>query len=104
MLRRIVADMAPNAHEMQTAAVGRLERERYSRGYRTIKQFADATGVHRHTLTAIERGESNPTLSTLQRIATALELSPETVLGWILEAEDESDDDHPEVAEEAGAA
>ncbi|MFA5264769.1 MAG: helix-turn-helix transcriptional regulator [Opitutaceae bacterium] len=39
-------------------------------------EFADKCGLHRTYIGAVERGERNITLETLQRIAAALEVSP----------------------------
>ena len=43
-------------------------------------EFADMAGLHRTYIGAVERGERNITLSTLQRIATALKAEPEELL------------------------
>lgn len=48
-------------------------------------EFADMAGLHRTYVGAVERGERNITLSTLQRIATALKAAPEELL---MEADD----------------
>lgn len=44
-------------------------------------EFADLAGLHRTYIGAVERGERNITLSTLQRLATALKTEPEDLLG-----------------------
>ncbi|MDP2746441.1 helix-turn-helix domain-containing protein [Pseudomonas sp.] len=36
------------------------------------EQFADTVGIHRTYIGGIERGERNPTLTTIQRIANSL--------------------------------
>ena len=38
--------------------------------------FADRAGVHRTYMGGIERGERNPTLTTMWKIARALNMSP----------------------------
>lgn len=38
--------------------------------------FADQAGVHRTYMGGIERGERNPTLTTIWKIARALNISP----------------------------
>lgn len=43
-------------------------------------EFADMAGLHRTYIGAVERGERNITLGTLQRIATALNLEPTDLL------------------------
>ena len=48
-------------------------------------EFADMAGLHRTYIGAVERGERNITLSTLQRIATALKAEPKELL---MEADD----------------
>ncbi len=41
----------------------------------TLEQFAAACGVSRSMLSQIERGQANPTLAVIYRIATAFEMS-----------------------------
>lgn len=56
--------------------VGRnLRRVRLDRGY-SQEAFADYMGVHRTYMGAVERGERNLTLQTLERIANFLEVDP----------------------------
>lgn len=47
---------------------------RAERGW-SQEQFADRCGLHRTYIGAIERGERNVTLNTLNHIASALEVS-----------------------------
>jgi transcriptional regulator with XRE-family HTH domain len=55
---------------------GRRVREfRAERGL-SQEQLAELAGVHRTYLGGIERGERNPTLSNVERIAKALRVSP----------------------------
>lgn len=42
--------------------------------------FADRVGIHRTYIGGIERGERNPTLATLCRIAAALDLPLEELM------------------------
>ena len=56
-----------------------LRRLRYELGV-SQDEFADLAGLHRTYIGAVERGERNITLSTLQRIATALRADPEELL------------------------
>lgn len=44
------------------------------------EQFADQCGLHRTYVGAIERGERNITLGTLEKFARALNVRPETLL------------------------
>ncbi|AWG70750.1 MULTISPECIES: helix-turn-helix domain-containing protein [Mycobacteriaceae] len=56
--------------------VGRnLRRYRLEHGY-SQEAFADYMGVHRTYFGAVERGERNLTLQTLERIADFLEVDP----------------------------
>ena len=43
-------------------------------------EFADRAGLHRTYIGAVERGERNITLDTLQRLATALKADVEELL------------------------
>jgi transcriptional regulator with XRE-family HTH domain len=42
--------------------------------------FADTSSLHRTYIGAVERGERNPTLVTIWRIAEALQTSPEMLV------------------------
>ena len=42
--------------------------------------FADRVGVHRTFVGGIERGERNPTLVTIAKIAAALDTTPDRLL------------------------
>lgn len=42
--------------------------------------LADEAGLHRTYIGGVERGERNPTLTTLKRIADALDLSLDNLL------------------------
>ncbi|WP_010203951.1 helix-turn-helix domain-containing protein [Salinibacterium sp. PAMC 21357] len=54
------------------AAVGTRIRELRQRTGWTVQQLADNAGVSRRMLTLIELGQANPSLTTVDRIATAL--------------------------------
>ncbi len=57
-------------------ALGRaVRRLRAAAGY-SQEAFADAVGVHRTYLGLIERGAVNVTLTTHEKLATALHLAP----------------------------
>lgn len=45
------------------------------------EQFADRVGIHRTYIGGIERGERNPTLSTIYRIAQGLKIEASRLLG-----------------------
>lgn len=62
-------------------AVGRNLREyRQARGL-SQEAFADVVGVHRTYMGAIERGERNLTLRSLERIADRISVDPMALLG-----------------------
>jgi transcriptional regulator with XRE-family HTH domain len=42
----------------------------------TQEELADKVGIHLSTLGRIERGESNPPLQTVNKIAQALKIKP----------------------------
>lgn len=66
--------------------VGRaVRRLRSDAGY-SQERFAAAAGVHRTSMSAIERGEYDIALSTLEQLAKALRLTPSALL---MEAEGE---------------
>lgn len=44
------------------------------------EDFADVMGVHRTFMGAVERGERNLTLRTLERLAAKLKVKPEELL------------------------
>ena len=52
---------------------------RNNRGF-SQEQFAEQCGLHRTYVGAIERGERNITLGTLEKFARALNVRPETLL------------------------
>ena len=51
------------------------EKKRFSQ-----ESFADEVGIHRTYIGGIERGERNPTLTMIYRIAKALSLNPSRLL------------------------
>ncbi len=57
-------------------AVGRnLRRYREDRGL-SQEAFADLVGVHRTYMGGLERGERNPTLRSVERIAAVIKMDP----------------------------
>ena len=56
-----------------------IRRRRQNAGY-SQDRFADAVGFHRTYIGALERGEVNLSLSTLERVASALGISPSVLL------------------------
>ncbi|RJO66016.1 MAG: XRE family transcriptional regulator [Myxococcales bacterium] len=62
------------------AAFGRRVRSlRESKGW-SQEDFADRIGIHRTYIGGIERGERNPTLTTIHKIARALGVKPAELL------------------------
>lgn len=49
------------------------------------EEFAERAGVHRTYVGGIERGERNPTLLTICRLATALGVPPKQLLDGVTE-------------------
>ena len=60
--------------ELQRRLGERIRKMRTKLGY-TQESFADACGLHRNYMGAIERGEQNITIKTLQIIARGLDTS-----------------------------
>jgi len=52
---------------------------RKAKGY-SQESFADHANIHRTYMGGIERGERNPTLATICRLAEALEVKPSDLL------------------------
>jgi len=57
--------------ELQKQLGVRIRRRRLQKGY-TQESFADQCGLHRNFMGAVERGEQNMTLNTLQIVARGL--------------------------------
>lgn len=61
---------------------GRLVRSlREKKGF-SQEAFADKVGIHRTYIGGIERGERNPTLTMISRIAKALRIEPAKLLEY----------------------
>jgi transcriptional regulator with XRE-family HTH domain len=64
------------AKRKECVRFGRIvSRLRVERGF-SQEGFAAATGLHRTYMGGIERGERNPTLTTILRIAEGLKIEP----------------------------
>ncbi|RLT19179.1 MAG: XRE family transcriptional regulator [Planctomycetota bacterium] len=64
----------------ECVAFGESVRElRLERGL-SQDDFAAAAGIHRTYVGGVERGERNPTLTSIARIASALKISPAELL------------------------
>lgn len=57
----------------------RVRNLRKDKGF-SQESFADHAGIHRTYMGGIERGERNPTLTTICRLAKALDVSPSNLL------------------------
>ncbi|WP_082962005.1 helix-turn-helix domain-containing protein [Mycobacterium sp. 852014-52144_SCH5372336] len=65
--------------ELQRIVGRNLRRYRLDRGF-SQEAFADHMGVHRTYFGAVERGERNLTLKTLEKIASVLDVDPRELL------------------------
>jgi transcriptional regulator with XRE-family HTH domain len=65
--------------QMQRKLGERVRALRKEKGF-SQEGFADACGLHRTYMGSIERGETNPTLSSLATIARALKISTSKLL------------------------
>jgi transcriptional regulator with XRE-family HTH domain len=62
------------------ASLGRAIRELRTTSRVSQEQLAERAGLHRLYLGGVERGERNPTLHTIVRVARALEVAPSELL------------------------
>ncbi len=67
------------SHSVQERFGATVRRLRTEKGL-SQEAFAAAVGIHRTYIGGIERGERNPTLTTIERIARALEVDPASLL------------------------
>lgn len=69
-------DMTENKDRVEkvTVSVGRRIRELRERKNLSQQVIAERSGLSRNTLSLIERGQSSPTVSTLKRLAVALDV------------------------------
>jgi len=65
---------------LQTVVCERI-REAARRKGLSVNRLADFAGLSSSYLSAVLRGEKSPTLRTLDRVATALEIDPFVLLG-----------------------
>ena len=65
-----------------TAVANQIRRLRFERGELTQQALADACGVTRQTIIALEAGRYAPSLELAFRIADALEARIEDVFQW----------------------
>ncbi|MFN7582567.1 MAG: helix-turn-helix domain-containing protein [Planctomyces sp.] len=70
-----------NSKSDEAVAFGHAVREsRKSLGL-SQADFAEISQLHRTYVGGVERGERNPTLSTIWRLANALKMPPEELIG-----------------------
>lgn len=79
-------DSRPASERWRGVAL-RLASTRELRGL-TLRQVEDAAGVSRQTILLIEKGESEPRISTIEDLAVALDVAP----GWLAYGEGEGPD------------
>lgn len=65
--------------ELQAALGRNLRRHRRERGL-SQEKFAEVLGFHRTHAGALERGEENPSLRSVEKLAAALEVDPRDLL------------------------
>jgi transcriptional regulator with XRE-family HTH domain len=73
--------MPPKKKREECLAFGRAVRDCRSRRGLSQEQLADLAGIHRTYIGGIERGERNPTLTMIHRLARALRVRPTRLLG-----------------------
>lgn len=71
--------VGPMTGELQRRVGANVRRHRLDRGL-SQEALADVLGVHRTFMGAVERGERNLTLQTLERIAERLGVEPVELL------------------------
>ena len=77
--RTIIMDMTEKQSK-ECIAFGESVRELRKKRGLSQDDFATAAGIHRTYVGGVERGERNPTLTSIIRIATALQVSPAELL------------------------
>lgn len=71
--------MATGDRQMQRKLGERVRALRKEKGF-SQEGFADACGLHRTYMGSVERGETNPTLTSLATIARALKITTSKLL------------------------
>lgn len=66
----------PSGDQSLTTEFGSRVRRLREQSSRSQEDLADDAGVHRTFIGRVERGETNATLTTLVRLARALEVDP----------------------------
>ena len=73
-LKRSIVKAEYDAMGPEYEVVKTIIKERIKRGW-SQTELAEAIGTRQPVISRLERGDSNPSLQTLSRIATALDLS-----------------------------
>ncbi|MBA7707794.1 HTH-type transcriptional regulator SutR [subsurface metagenome] len=68
-----------SSQDLAKIVAANVRKNRKARGW-SQEKLADKTGLHRTYIGAIERAEQSITLATLQRLAEALECSPQLLI------------------------
>lgn len=76
-------------------AFGRVLRQLRRAGGLSQERLAEVSGCDRSYISLLERGINSPSLSTLFRLARALDLTPSALLGLVEVAIDPDDDAGP---------
>jgi transcriptional regulator with XRE-family HTH domain len=76
----VVAKKKPKDTNPVAVAFGQLLREARERSGLSIQDAATASGMAYSAFARLERGEREPTISTLQRLATALGCEPSDLI------------------------
>lgn len=74
-----MGNQKPAAYRLQKIVAKNVKEKRLRLGL-SQEELADICGYHRTYIGSIERGERNITLSTLEAVAQALEVSPEELV------------------------
>ena len=54
-----------------------LKKIMIEKGYKTIKELSEKSGVNRNTLAAVVNGEKQPSSDVMERLVIALDIEPE---------------------------
>ncbi|WP_335937337.1 helix-turn-helix domain-containing protein [Streptomyces sp. PTD5-9] len=77
--RKAVAARPPTGDFVRDALSANVNRRRLAQGW-SLREMSAATGISKALLSQIERGEANPTLDVVTRIATVLRTEPADLL------------------------
>ena len=66
---------------MEVMKIGKRLRKQRTRRLMSQAELGEAAGVNRDQISRIERDEVEPRLSTIRKLATALNVEPEKLIG-----------------------